>query len=104
MVGVIRSRAGARHLMANPVVVAPRNTDLLIRLASKRLKGMAIPFRATLFEKSRTTNWRVPWHQDKAFPSSADSSLRTGERGRRHHIRSRSGLGPFASCGLEGGS
>jgi hypothetical protein len=28
---------------------------------------MAIPLRATLFEKSRTTNWLVPWHQDTAL-------------------------------------
>jgi hypothetical protein len=33
-----------------------RNSDLRIRLASEWLNGMAIPFRATLFEKSRTTN------------------------------------------------
>jgi hypothetical protein len=42
--------------MANPVVAALRNSDLRIRLASEWLNGMAIPFRATLFEKSRTTN------------------------------------------------
>jgi hypothetical protein len=60
-------RCRARHLMVNPVVVALRNTDLLIRLASERLKFMAIPLRATLFEKSRTTNWLVPWHQDTAL-------------------------------------
>jgi hypothetical protein len=42
--------------MANPVVAALGNSDLRIRLASEWLNGMAIPFRATLFEKSRTTN------------------------------------------------
>jgi ectoine hydroxylase-related dioxygenase (phytanoyl-CoA dioxygenase family) len=28
----------------------------------------AIPFRATLFDKSVRSNWLVPWHQDTALP------------------------------------
>jgi hypothetical protein len=27
-----------------------------------------VPFRATLFDKSSTRNWLVPWHQDTALP------------------------------------
>ena len=66
--GVARSRAGARHLMANPIVAALANSDRLIELAKEWLGGVAIPFRATLFEKSRGTNWLIPWHQDTALP------------------------------------
>jgi hypothetical protein len=65
---VQRSRAGARHLMGVPMVAALANSDRLIELARVWLGGSAEPFRATLFEKSRETNWLIPWHQDTALP------------------------------------
>jgi ectoine hydroxylase-related dioxygenase (phytanoyl-CoA dioxygenase family) len=65
---VARSRAGARHLMANPHVAALANNQKLLELAREWLSGVAIPFRATLFEKSQETNWLIPWHQDTALP------------------------------------
>ena len=67
--GVItRSRAGARHLMGNPVVTALASDHRLIRIAGEWLNGSAVPFRATLFDKSPSANWLVPWHQDTALP------------------------------------
>jgi len=57
-----RARAGERHLLSNPLVRAIANDPRLIALA----KG--IPFRATLFDKSRNANWSVVWHQDTALP------------------------------------
>jgi hypothetical protein len=63
-----RSRAGARHLMANPIVAALAGDDQLLELAQEWLGGVAMPFRATLFEKSNETNWLIPWHQDTALP------------------------------------
>lgn len=65
---VSRSRAGARHLMANPTVAALAISDRLTPLATRWLGDSAIPFRATLFEKSNVTNWLIPWHQDTALP------------------------------------
>lgn len=65
---VVRSRAGARHLMGSPIVAALANGDRLVELAAEWLGGKAIPFRATLFEKSCKTNWLIPWHQDTALP------------------------------------
>ena len=65
---VFRSRAGVRHLMANPVVAALANDDRLTILARQWLGRAAIPFRAILFEKSGTTNWLIPWQQDTALP------------------------------------
>ena len=65
---VSRSRAGARHLMANPTVSKLANDDRLTELAGEWLGRGAIPFRATLFEKSAGTNWLIPWHQDTALP------------------------------------
>jgi hypothetical protein len=61
---VSRSRAGARHLMSNPVISALANDRRLTELAKVWLGRAAIPFRATLFEKSSSTNWLIPWHQD----------------------------------------
>jgi ectoine hydroxylase-related dioxygenase (phytanoyl-CoA dioxygenase family) len=34
------------------------------------LNAAAIPFKATLFEKSRGANWLISWHQDTALPMS----------------------------------
>src|SRR5262249_27273884 len=65
---IVRSRAGARHLMSSPIVAAVANSDRLIQIAREWLGSVAIPFRATLFEKSRATNWLIPWHQDTALP------------------------------------
>jgi ectoine hydroxylase-related dioxygenase (phytanoyl-CoA dioxygenase family) len=63
-----RSRAGARHLMTNAPVSALANDNRLTELAKTWLGCLAIPFRATLFEKSGSTNWLIPWHQDTALP------------------------------------
>jgi hypothetical protein len=65
---VYRSRAGARHLMANSTVAALANNVRLTDLAKEWLGCVAIPFRATLFDKSSSTNWLIPWHQDTALP------------------------------------
>jgi hypothetical protein len=63
-----RSRAGARHLMADPAVRSLAHEPRLLRMAAAGLDGSAIPFRATLFEKSGRSNWLVVWHQDTALP------------------------------------
>lgn len=63
-----RSRAGARHLMANPMVAALATDSRLIAIARSHLGAEAVPFRATLFEKSGHANWLVVWHQDTALP------------------------------------
>ena len=63
-----RGRAGTRHLMSNHIVTALANDDRLISLAQRTLGTGAVPFRATLFEKSGKANWLVTWHQDTALP------------------------------------
>lgn len=64
-------RAGARHLMANRAVSELAAQSCLIELAREWLGGGAVPFRATLFEKSHDVNWLIPWHQDTALPLAA---------------------------------
>ena len=63
-----RSKAGARHLMTFAPVAAVAGDDRMSDIARRALGGSAIPFRATLFEKSKEANWLVIWHQDTALP------------------------------------
>lgn len=63
-----RSRAGARHLLSNDAVRELATESILQQLASAVLATDAFPVRATLFDKSMTSNWSVVWHQDTALP------------------------------------
>jgi ectoine hydroxylase-related dioxygenase (phytanoyl-CoA dioxygenase family) len=63
-----RSRAGARHLMSVPAIEAAAKDERLLRIARRALGDGAVPFRATLFDKSARANWLVVWHQDTALP------------------------------------
>ena len=63
-----RSRAGARHLMRNPAVAQLAADQRLLAIARVAVGPVAVPFRATLFEKSGKANWLVAWHQDTALP------------------------------------
>jgi len=63
-----RNRAGARHLMAVPAIEAAAKDKRLLRIARRALGDGAVPFRATLFDKSAMANWLVVWHQDTALP------------------------------------
>jgi len=54
--------------MAHRAVAALARGERLVELAKEWLGGSAVPFRATLFEKSANTNWLIPWHQDTALP------------------------------------
>ena len=65
---VKRSRAGARHILSLPVVRKLAEDLRLIEIARGLLGPNAIPFRATLFDKSPSSNWLVVWHQDTALP------------------------------------
>ena len=63
-----RSRAGVRHLMKHPAVSDVANDPRLLEIARGFLGSSTVPFRATLFDKSSSRNWLVPWHQDTALP------------------------------------
>jgi ectoine hydroxylase-related dioxygenase (phytanoyl-CoA dioxygenase family) len=54
--------------MKHPAVSGVANDTRLLAIASGFLGPSAVPFRATLFDKSSTRNWLVPWHQDTALP------------------------------------
>lgn len=63
-----RSRAGFRHAMRHEAIAAFARQPNLTELAAEIVGGPAIPFRATLFDKSPASNWLVVWHQDTALP------------------------------------
>lgn len=63
-----RGRAGSRHLMSHPEVRRVALDPRLLRIARRALESEAVPYRATLFEKSSVANWSVVWHQDTALP------------------------------------
>src|SRR5438094_9267805 len=63
---VKRSRAGARHLMGQAAVGRVARDERVLGIARESLGGAAVPYRATLFEKSGESNWLVVWHQDTA--------------------------------------
>ena len=63
-----RSRAGARHLMNHPAVSAVAADPRMVARAGRFLGKTAIPYKATLFDKSPARNWLVAWHQDTALP------------------------------------
>jgi ectoine hydroxylase-related dioxygenase (phytanoyl-CoA dioxygenase family) len=63
-----RGRAGVRHAMKIPSIATFANGAKVLGIAKDVLGGEAVPFRATLFDKSAEVNWLVAWHQDTALP------------------------------------
>lgn len=61
-------RAGARNALQIESVRILAGDSRLLNIASNVLGGNAVPFRATLFDKSFRANWLVVWHQDTALP------------------------------------
>jgi ectoine hydroxylase-related dioxygenase (phytanoyl-CoA dioxygenase family) len=54
--------------MTAPAIAELARARCLLDLARMWVGPNAVPFRATLFEKSAGTNWLIPWHQDTALP------------------------------------
>jgi ectoine hydroxylase-related dioxygenase (phytanoyl-CoA dioxygenase family) len=65
---VRRSKAGVRHALKNSAVAGIARDERLLEIARRVLGNSAVPFRATLFDKSPNSNWLVVWHQDTALP------------------------------------
>jgi ectoine hydroxylase-related dioxygenase (phytanoyl-CoA dioxygenase family) len=65
---ILKSRAGARHLLNISEIVSIANDSRLLEIAAKELSTAALPFRATLFAKTASANWLTVWHQDTALP------------------------------------
>jgi ectoine hydroxylase-related dioxygenase (phytanoyl-CoA dioxygenase family) len=63
-----RTKAGIRHALKCSAVAPLARDPRLIHIAREILGQDALPFRATLFDKSPQSNWLVVWHQDTALP------------------------------------
>jgi len=61
-------RAGLRHVLRHHGIRRIAEDPRLLHLATRLLGASAIPFKATLFTKSKQSNWLVPWHQDLSLP------------------------------------
>ena len=61
-------RAGARHVLGHASVASLASDPRLLEIVRDVLGPHALPFRATLFDKSPSANWLVVWHQDTALP------------------------------------
>jgi hypothetical protein len=74
---LVRTKAGARHVLRVPAIREIAAHPALLNLAAVFVGTPAIPFRATLFDKSAVSNWLVTWHQDTALPlrQRVDNSL-----------------------------
>ena len=55
-------------MLRSASVAALASDPRLLNIACQVLGAEARPFRATLFDKSPTSNWLVVWHQDTALP------------------------------------
>lgn len=59
--------------MSNPAVRALASDPRLLARAAAHVGPSALPFSATLFEKTEQANWLIAWHQDTALPLAAHS-------------------------------
>ncbi len=66
--GSHRMRAGTRNLTSNRAVLELARSPKLLGIAQCWAGPGAIPYRATLFEKTGVHNWLVTWHQDTTLP------------------------------------
>jgi len=70
---LVRTKAGARRVLAVPEVLALASDPRVLDIARHAIGSSAMPYRATLFDKSLSANWLVTWHQDTALPLKARS-------------------------------
>lgn len=66
--GRSRRNAGRRNLMRDISVATIATDSRLLAIARATLRSPAVPYRATLFDKSADVNWSVRWHQDVVLP------------------------------------
>ena len=63
-----RSRAGIRHALRIEAVARIATDKKVLEVLRPILSDQAVPFHATMFDKSPNSNWLVVWHQDTALP------------------------------------
>lgn len=61
------ARAGVRNLISHPTVIALLSHQRLGRYLWSVTGRDLVAVKATLFDKSGETNWRMQWHQDRTI-------------------------------------
>ena len=64
---VVAGRGGVRNLIAHPTVVRLLLHEAFGRYLWSVVGRELVAVKATLFDKTSDTNWRVQWHQDRAI-------------------------------------
>jgi ectoine hydroxylase-related dioxygenase (phytanoyl-CoA dioxygenase family) len=57
-----------RNALRVPAIRTLAEDPRLLALAAEMLGAPSLPYKATLFDKSPSSNWLVTWHQDLALP------------------------------------
>ncbi|HJQ38534.1 MAG TPA: phytanoyl-CoA dioxygenase family protein [Thermoanaerobaculia bacterium] len=60
-------RGGVRNLLIHPTVIRLLAHEAFGRYLRSVTGRELVAVKATLFDKTSTTNWRVQWHQDRAI-------------------------------------
>lgn len=60
-------RGGVRHLISHPSVIQLLQQGSLGRYLWSVLGRDLVAVKATMFDKTSNSNWRVQWHQDRAI-------------------------------------
>ena len=63
-----RDRAGERNGLMQPAIAELARAPSVRALVEPFLAAGAYAFRATLFDKTPSSNWPVAWHQDRVIP------------------------------------
>lgn len=84
-----RSRAGMRNVLQVEAVHRMALEPSILKFARSDLGQQALPFRATLFDKSPDSNWLIVWHQDSVAVAGTTGRNRMGTLvgKRRCHLR-----------------
>lgn len=77
-----RSKAGIRHALKLPAFAKIASSTPLLGIAREALGNEAIPFRATLFDKSPTANWLVVGTRIQHYHCASAERLPDGDPGR----------------------
>jgi ectoine hydroxylase-related dioxygenase (phytanoyl-CoA dioxygenase family) len=66
-------KGGARNLLMRPEIAALCRSTAIAAPVCELLGVGAFAYKATLFDKTPTANWKVAWHQDLSIPVRGDA-------------------------------
>jgi ectoine hydroxylase-related dioxygenase (phytanoyl-CoA dioxygenase family) len=67
-IAVIGGKGGQRHILRRPEVAGLCGHPAICKAVEEVLGSGAFAYKATLFDKTADSNWKVAWHQDLSLP------------------------------------